>query len=146
MIACGGEAVVVDPPRDIDVYLEMARRERFRIAHVIETHNHADHVSPEAAPGGRNRRDYRTDFDGARPDAIAAGDEIVIGKVRLRAIATPGHRPEHLPLEVIDTKRGESPWLLLTGDPLLVGDIARVPISPMRPSTAPRRCTARFSD
>ena len=126
MIACGGEAVVVDPRWDIDVYLEMARRERFRIAHVIETHNHADHVSGRlrlvAATGARA---YRPDLDGARPDAIAAGDEIVIGKVRLRAIATPGHRPEHLAYEVIDTKRSKSPWLLLTGDTLLVGDIAR---------------------
>lgn len=126
MLACGGQAVVVDPRWDIDVYLEIARQQRYRITHVVETHNHADHVSGRLrlveATGARA---HRPDVDGHRADAIEAGDEIVIGKVALRAIATPGHRPEHLSYEVIDTKRSESPWMLLTGDTLLIGDVAR---------------------
>jgi glyoxylase-like metal-dependent hydrolase (beta-lactamase superfamily II)/rhodanese-related sulfurtransferase len=126
-IACGGEAVVVDPRWDIDVYLELARKERFRIAHVIETHNHADHVSGRlrlvAATGAKA---YRPDVGpDDRPDSIAAGDVIAIGKVEIRAIATPGHRPEHLSYEVVDHKRSDSPWMILTGDTLLVGDVAR---------------------
>ena len=126
-IACGGQAVVVDPRWDIDVYLELARKQRFRIAHVIETHNHADHVSGRqrlvAATGARA---YRPDLEpDDRPDAIRAGDVITVGKVDIRAIATPGHRPEHLSYEVIDHKRSDSPWMVLTGDTLLVGDIAR---------------------
>jgi glyoxylase-like metal-dependent hydrolase (beta-lactamase superfamily II)/rhodanese-related sulfurtransferase len=120
--------VVVDPRWDLDVYLELARRERFRIAHVIETHNHADHVSGRvrlvAATGARA---HRPDLGagGDRDHVISAGDEIAIGEVVIRAIATPGHSPEHLAFEVIDTKRSASPWMLLTGDTLLIGDIAR---------------------
>jgi hydroxyacylglutathione hydrolase len=126
-IACGGQAVVVDPRWDIDVYLELARKQRFKITHVVETHNHADHVSGRlrlvAATGARaHRPDVEPD---GRSDAIVAGDVITIGKVELRAFATPGHRPEHLSYEVIDHNRGDSPWMVLTGDTLLVGDIAR---------------------
>lgn len=117
---------MIDPRWDIDVYLDIARQQRVRIAHVLETHNHADHVS------GRSRlvtatgaRAYRPDLDHDRPDSISPDHEIVIGKVRIRAIATPGHRPEHLAYEVVDTKRSGSPWMLLTGDTLLVGDVAR---------------------
>jgi glyoxylase-like metal-dependent hydrolase (beta-lactamase superfamily II)/rhodanese-related sulfurtransferase len=120
--------VVIDPRWDIDIYLELARRERFRIAHVIETHNHADHVSGRvrlvAATGAQA---HRPDLgaSGHRGDLISAGDELAVGQVRIRAIATPGHRPEHLAFEVIDAKRSPAPWMLLTGDTLLIGDIAR---------------------
>jgi len=127
VIACGGKAVVVDPRWDIDVYLELAHKQRFKIAHVVETHNHADHVSGRlrlvAATGARaHRPDLEPD---PRPDEIVGGDVITIGKVELRAFATPGHRPEHLSYEVIDHKRSDFPWMVLTGDTLLVGDIAR---------------------
>jgi hydroxyacylglutathione hydrolase len=124
MIGCGGEAIVIDARWDIDVYIELARAERLRIAHVIDTHDHADHVSGRlrlaAATGARS---YRSEPGGN--GEIKAGDEIAIGAVRLRAIATPGHRPEHLSFAVIDLKRNPEPWMLITGDSLLVGDVAR---------------------
>lgn len=126
-IACGGEAAVVDPRWDIDEYLELARQERFRITHVLDTHDHADHVS------GRDRLVRATGAQGhraARPGDtregdISPGQEIAIGNVRLRALAVPGHRPEHLAFVVIDGLRGSDPWMVLTGDSLLVGDLAR---------------------
>lgn len=125
-IGCGGEAVVVDPRWDIGVYLELADSEHFEIRHVIDTHDHADHVSGRqrllAATGARG---YRADPQRQREDSLAPGDEIEIGAVLIRAIATPGHRPEHLAFEVIDHKRSPDPWMVLTGDSLLVGDIAR---------------------
>lgn len=127
MLGDSGEAVVVDPRWDIEEYLELARVERLRIVHVVDTHDHADHVSGRVrlagATGARAHRpsDPADDCD----DRIDAGDEIAVGNVRLRAIATPGHRPEHLAFAVSDLSRGEDPWLLLTGDSLLVGDIAR---------------------
>jgi hydroxyacylglutathione hydrolase len=127
LLGDAGEAVVVDPRWDIDEYLEIARAERLRIAHVIDTHDHADHVSGRvrlaAATGARAHRP--SDPPEARDDRIAAGDEIAVGDVCLRAIATPGHRPEHLAFAVSDLSRGAEPWLLLTGDSLLVGDLAR---------------------
>jgi hydroxyacylglutathione hydrolase len=126
-IACGGEAAVVDPRWDIDEYLELARAERFRITHVLDTHDHADHVSGRdrlvRATGAQGHRAARP---GDRQEAdISPGEEIVIGNVRLRALAVPGHRPEHLAFVVIDGVRGSDPWMVLTGDSLLVGDLAR---------------------
>ena len=127
VLACGGEAVVVDPRWDIEEYLEIARVEKLRIAHVIDTHDHADHVSGRvrlaSATGARAHRP--SEPSEGREDRIGAGDEIAIGNVRVRAIATPGHRPEHLSFAVSDLSRGAEPWLLLTGDSLLVGDLAR---------------------
>jgi hydroxyacylglutathione hydrolase len=122
-----GEAIVVDPRWDIEEYLELARAERLRIVHVVDTHDHADHVSGRVrlatATGARAYRP--SDSSAARSDHIEAGDELAVGNVRLRAIATPGHRPEHLAFVVSDLSRGAEPWLVLTGDSLLVGDIAR---------------------
>jgi hydroxyacylglutathione hydrolase len=122
----GGEAVVVDPRWDIEVYLDIARAEKLRIAHVIDTHDHADHVSGRlrltALTGARS---HRPDTEHEYDDGIHPGDEITVGSLRVRAVATPGHRPEHLTLVVCDLSRGPDPWILLSGDSLLVGDVAR---------------------
>ncbi len=134
-----GEAIVVDPRWDIDAYLQIAAAERLSIVHVIDTHEHADHVSGRerlvAATGARGHRPAAP--DPAEPQAadrgagapataiVAAGDTIDVGALRLTALASPGHRPEHLSFAVADLSRGPEPWLLLTGDSLLVGDVAR---------------------
>ena len=101
--------------------------ERLQIRHVIDTHDHADHVS------GRTRLAALTGARAYRPaawdercdDAIRPGYEISVGAIRLHALDTPGHRPEHLSFAVTDLSRGTEPWLVLTGDSLLVGDLAR---------------------
>ncbi|HTU31485.1 MAG TPA: MBL fold metallo-hydrolase [Solirubrobacteraceae bacterium] len=129
LLADGGEAVVVDPRWDIDEYLRIAAQEKLRIAHVIDTHEHADHVSGRArlvaATGARAHRPRRADGSGDEPGTVAAGEEIIVGALRLTALGTPGHRPEHLAFAIADTSRGEEPWMLLSGDSLLVGDVAR---------------------
>jgi glyoxylase-like metal-dependent hydrolase (beta-lactamase superfamily II)/rhodanese-related sulfurtransferase len=126
-IGCGGEAVVVDPRWDIDVYLEMAEAEHFQITSVLDTHDHADHVSGRerlaALTGARSGRAARAGDE--RDGDVSAGEEIAVGTVRIRALAIPGHRPEHLAFTVTDLKRGPDPWMVLTGDSLLVGDLAR---------------------
>jgi hydroxyacylglutathione hydrolase len=115
-----GEAIVVDPRWDSDVYLEIAATERLRIVEVLDTHEHADHVSGAGrlaqATGARRRR--------AAGDLVA-GDRLTVGSLRLTALATPGHRPEHLAFAVADLSRSDEPWMLLSGDSLLVGDVAR---------------------
>jgi glyoxylase-like metal-dependent hydrolase (beta-lactamase superfamily II)/rhodanese-related sulfurtransferase len=127
IVGDAGEAVVVDPRWDIDVYLETAAAERLEITHVIDTHEHADHVSGRPAlvqaTGAKGHRPASGDADS--PDMIRAGDEILVGALVIRAVGTPGHRPEHLSFMVCDRSRGDDPWLLLTGDSLLVGDVAR---------------------
>jgi len=123
-----GLAAVVDPRLDIDQYLELARYMGVAIEHIIETHNHADHVSGHgrlaAATGARMHihRDAAAEYD---HDPIDDGWELDLGSVRIRALHTPGHRPEHTAFALIDRARGEEPWAVLTGDTLFVGDVAR---------------------
>lgn len=123
-----GECAVVDPRWEIEPYLEIAAQYGFRITHIVETHTHADHVSGH----GRLAKATGATIDvheAARVDyphqPLADGETIDLGDVKLRVIHTPGHRPEHIALAVEDSSRGESPWMVLTGDSLFVGDVAR---------------------
>ena len=123
-----GVAAVVDPKLDIDEYLRLARYLGVRIAHILETHNHADHVSGHGrlvAATGATIHIHR----GAEPDydhePFDDGWELELGSLRVRALHTPGHRPEHTAFALIDTARSDEAWAVLTGDTLFVGDIAR---------------------
>ncbi len=121
-------AAVVDPRFDIDVYLDLAWYMGVRIAHVFETHNHADHVSGHgrlAAATGAGIHVHRTADPGYACEPFEDGDEFELGSLTVRALHTPGHRPEHTAFVLIDTGRGGEPWAVLTGDSLFVGDIAR---------------------
>jgi rhodanese-related sulfurtransferase/glyoxylase-like metal-dependent hydrolase (beta-lactamase superfamily II) len=123
-----GVAAVVDPRLDIDEYLRLARYLGVRIEHVLETHNHADHVSGHgrlvAATGARIHihRQARPDYD---HEPFDDGFELALGALRVRALHTPGHRPEHTAFVLVDMRRSDEPWAVLTGDSLFVGDIAR---------------------
>jgi hydroxyacylglutathione hydrolase len=123
-----GIAAVVDPRFEIDEYLELARYLGVQIDHVLETHNHADHVSGHgrlAAAAGATIHIHRladASYDNAPFDE---GFELELGSLTVRAIHTPGHRPEHTAFALIDRSRGEEPWAVLTGDSLFVGDVAR---------------------
>jgi hydroxyacylglutathione hydrolase len=123
-----GVAAVIDPRFEIDEYLELASYLNVRIEHVLETHNHADHVSGHgrlAAATGATIHVHRDAGVAYDHEPFDDGDEIELGSVRIRAVHTPGHRPEHTSFALIDTARGEEPWAVLTGDTLFVGDIAR---------------------
>jgi glyoxylase-like metal-dependent hydrolase (beta-lactamase superfamily II)/rhodanese-related sulfurtransferase len=122
------EAVVVDPPYAIEEVLSEAERLDVRIVRTLETHTHADHVSGH----GRLALEHGIPVS-IHPaaeveyphDALSDGAEVTVGNVTLRCIHTPGHRPEHCCLAVIDRTRADEPWLVLTGDSLFVGDAAR---------------------
>jgi hydroxyacylglutathione hydrolase len=123
-----GVAAVIDPRFEIDEYLELASYLNVRIEHVLETHNHADHVSGHgrlAAATGATIHVHRDAGVAYDHEPFEDGDEIELGSVRVRAVHTPGHRPEHTSFALIDTDRGPEPWAVLTGDTLFVGDIAR---------------------
>jgi len=123
-----GVAAVIDPRFEIDEYLELARYLGVRIEHVLETHNHADHVSGHgrlAAATGATIHVHKDAGVAYEHEPFEDGTEIELGSVKVRAIHTPGHRPEHTAFALIDTDRGEEPWAVLTGDTLFVGDIAR---------------------
>ncbi|MBI1801731.1 MAG: MBL fold metallo-hydrolase, partial [Chloroflexi bacterium] len=123
-----GVAAVVDPQRDVDIYLDEADAQELQITHVIETHLHADHVSGNTELAARTgaRIYVHAAANALFPhEPLAAADEIAIGDVRLRVLFTPGHTPEHICLTVTDTSRSPEPWFILTGDMLFVGDVGR---------------------
>jgi hydroxyacylglutathione hydrolase len=123
-----GVAAVVDPRFEVDEYLELARYMGLRIEHVFETHNHADHVSGHgrlAAATGAAIHIHRSAEPAYDHEPFDDGDEFALGALRIRALHTPGHRPEHTAFALVDTSRGDEPWAVLTGDSLFVNDIAR---------------------
>lgn len=126
---------VVDPERNVDVYLEAARALGVHITHIIETHLHADFVS-----GHVDLRD-RTGADIFAPRAagcsfehvpVSEGDSIELEHMRLDVLDTPGHTPEHVSYVVVDTARGDKPACVFTGDTLFVGDVGRPDLFPGR--------------
>ena len=123
-----GVAAVVDPRLDIGEYLRLARYLGVSIEHILETHNHADHVSGHgrlaAATGAliHIHAEAGAEYD---HEPFEDGWELELGSVVVRALHTPGHRPEHTAFALIDTARSDEPWAVLTGDSLFVGDIAR---------------------
>ncbi len=128
MVADGGEAAVIDPKWEIADYLQIAEENGFRVSHILETHNHADHLSGKGrlveATGAKIHvsKDAGVEYD---HEPLGDGDVVRFGDVRIRTIATPGHRPEHLSFVIEDAIRGGDPWVLFTGDSLFVGDLAR---------------------
>jgi hydroxyacylglutathione hydrolase len=123
-----GVAAVVDPRFEVDEYLDLARYMGVSIEHVFETHNHADHVSGHgrlAAATGATIHIHREAAPAYDHAPFDDGDEFELGALRVRVLHTPGHRPEHCAFALIDTRRSEEPWAVLTGDTLFVGDVAR---------------------
>jgi hydroxyacylglutathione hydrolase len=127
-----GEAAVVDPRRDIQVYLDEAENNDMKITAVTETHIHADYLSGSrelaAATGAtlylsdEGDAEWKYGFEGER---LYDDDEIPVGNVTLRAIHTPGHTPEHLSFLVTDGGTTDEPGFILTGDFVFVGDLGR---------------------
>jgi len=123
-----GVAAVVDPPYAIEPLLEAAEQHGVKLVRALETHTHADHLSGHgrlALELGLPISIHPAAKVGFSHDPLEDGAEIELGDVLLRAIHTPGHRPEHICLAVIDRSRAGEPWLVLTGDSLFVGDVAR---------------------
>ncbi len=129
-----GEALVIDPARDITPYLQAARENSLRITHIAETHIHADFVSGSrelaAATGAKlylsamGGDDWQYTF--AEPVTLLhEGDSWMVGEIRVEAIHTPGHSPEHLIYQITDTKMADQPLGLFTGDCLFVGNVGR---------------------
>jgi hydroxyacylglutathione hydrolase len=124
-----GQFAVVDPHIDlVDEYIGLAEGQGIPIVAVLETHLQADHVSglPElVARTGATA--YLPEGTGVEFEhrALADGEVVELGNTKLEAIATPGHAAAHHAYLVTDHKRGEEPWMVLTGDALLVGDAGR---------------------
>jgi hydroxyacylglutathione hydrolase len=136
LAACegAGVAAVVDPRRDVDVYLEMAEARDVRIAYVLETHIHADFASGARELAERagaelclSTYDAGELYDVRFPHReLREGDSVRLGAVRIQALHTPGHTPEHLAFLVYDGNRSaDVPMVMLSGDFLFVGSLGR---------------------
>ncbi|HEX7121932.1 MAG TPA: MBL fold metallo-hydrolase [Gemmatimonadaceae bacterium] len=131
-----GEALIVDPNRDLEQYLAAADAHALRIAYVTETHIHADFLSGARelarVTGARILLSAEGDADWQYAYAAEAGatllhdgDEFMVGDVRVDVVHTPGHTPEHLIFVLTDTRAGDRPLGAFTGDFVFVGDVGR---------------------
>jgi len=122
------EAVVVDPQLDVEEYLDLAADRGYRITAAIDTHLHADHVSGNralaAATGATIYLHATADVD-FEFTGLNDGDVVRVGQLELRAVHTPGHRPEAMSLLVANPPRSPEPSMVLSGDTLFVGDVGR---------------------
>jgi hydroxyacylglutathione hydrolase len=133
LLASEGEAVVVDPQRDVDLYLKAAAEHGVAIRHIFESHLHADFVSGHRELAARTGA---TIYMGAQAGAmfphvpVSDGYELRFGKASIRVLETPGHTLEGICLVVTDEEKSSSPWAVLTGDTLFIGDVGRPDLSP----------------
>ena len=127
-----GVAAVIDPKRDIDTYLEIAKQNNMQITHIFETHIHADfltgsrelaavtgakmYLSDEGGPGW----EYEFPHEGLKHHA-----EVMVGNLKIQVLHTPGHTPESISFLLTDTPASNEPVMLFTGDFVFVGDIGR---------------------
>jgi hydroxyacylglutathione hydrolase len=133
MLASEGEAVVVDPQRDVELYLKAAAGHGVTIRHIFETHLHADFVSGHKELAARTgAKIYMGVQAGATFSHIPVSDgfELNVGKASIRVLETPGHTPESICLVVTDLEKSAAPWAVLTGDTLFIGDVGRPDLSP----------------
>ncbi|MBC7811762.1 MAG: MBL fold metallo-hydrolase [Burkholderiales bacterium] len=130
-----GVALIIDPSRDISPYLEVAAQEDVRIAHIAETHIHADFASGARelaeATGARlylsaeGGPDWQYAYHSSDTRLLHDRDSWMVGKVKIEALHTAGHTPEHLSFLVTDTASADEPMGLFTGDFLFVNDVGR---------------------
>jgi len=132
MLGSEGEAAVVDPQRDVEIYLKAADDHGLKIRHIFETHLHADFVSGHLELASRTgAKIYIGAEAGATFPHVALhdGSEVRFGKLRITALETPGHTPEGICLVVTDEEKSAEPWAVLTGDTLFIGDVGRPDLS-----------------
>ncbi|MCX8051063.1 MAG: rhodanese-like domain-containing protein [Chlorobi bacterium] len=134
MVGCqaSGTVAVIDPQRDIDVYLRIAEQEKLRITHVLETHIHADFLSGSRELQQVTGADlYLSDEGGPEWQyqfphvGLHDGDTFMVGNIKFEVWHTPGHTPEHISFLVTDTPASSKPIMFFSGDFVFVGDVGR---------------------
>jgi glyoxylase-like metal-dependent hydrolase (beta-lactamase superfamily II)/rhodanese-related sulfurtransferase len=132
MLASEGEAVIVDPQRDVDIYLKAAEEHGAKIRHIFETHLHADFVSGHNELAARTGATiYIGGCAGAAFPHVGVHDgfDLRVGKARISVLETPGHTLESVCLVITDEEKSSKPWAVLTGDTLFLGDVGRPDLS-----------------
>ncbi|MBF7097445.1 MBL fold metallo-hydrolase [Alkalibacter mobilis] len=135
-ILAGNETcAIIDPRRDIDIYIEESLKMGLKITHILETHLHADFISGHIELAQKTGakiympKSAEADFEHV---ALSEEDEFFIEDMKISVLETPGHTPEHISYVVIDTATGDDPIGIFTGDTLFVGDAGRPDLFPDR--------------
>ncbi|HEX8894728.1 MAG TPA: rhodanese-like domain-containing protein [Terriglobales bacterium] len=132
LLGSEGKGIVVDPQRDVEIYLETAQKNGLKIGYIFETHLHADFVSGHRELSARTGAEiYLSLHAGATLPHVEVDDgyTLRVGKLKIEVLATPGHTPESISLLVTDEEKGDQPWAVLTGDTLFIGDVGRPDLS-----------------
>jgi len=132
MLGSQGEAVVVDPQRDVDLYVKAAEEHGLAIRHIFETHLHADFVSGHKELAARTgAKIYFGSQAGVTFPHVDVHDgfELRFGRAAIKVLETPGHTLESICLVVTDDEKPQKPWAVLTGDTLFIGDVGRPDLS-----------------
>jgi glyoxylase-like metal-dependent hydrolase (beta-lactamase superfamily II) len=134
LFGCAGHAAaaVVDPVGDVEPYIHALSATGMRIRYVIDTHLHADRLSPGRTLAEAAGADYVLFAEAATAfpfRAVHDGDVLDLGNVSIEVLHTPGHTPEHISLLITDRTRASEPWFVLTGHPLMVGDLGRTELA-----------------
>ncbi|TVR01952.1 MAG: MBL fold metallo-hydrolase [Desulfovibrionales bacterium] len=133
ILAGSKSCAVIDPQRDVEVYIQAARAMGVTITHILQTHLHADFISGHmdlAAQTGAKIYVAKSAQCTFAHEPLVEGDVIELEDMRLEVLETPGHTPEHLSYVVKDTSRSESPVGVFVGDTLFVGDVGRPDLFP----------------
>ncbi len=132
LLASEGEAVIFDPQRDVDIYMQAAETNGVSIRHIFETHLHADFVSGHRELAARTGAKI---YIGARAEAtfphvpLQDNFRLRVGQISITALETPGHTPESMCFVITDEEKSPAPWAVLTGDTLFLGDVGRPDLS-----------------
>ena len=136
LVGSGGKAAVIDPRRDCECYVEMARAAGLEITHIFETHRNEDLVSGApilaALTGARVLHGPNAAADVVYAETAREGDAFEIGQLTIRVLETPGHTDDHLAFVLHDTAYPDGPVGVFTGDALFVGDVGRTDFYPDR--------------
>lgn len=135
LLGGSSSCAIVDPQRDIDIYIAAAKALDLRITHILETHLHADFISGHmdlAEQTGATIYAPKAGNCAFRHVALAEGDSFAIDDMRVSVLDTAGHTPEHISYVVVDLERGEEPVGVFCGDTLFVGDVGRPDLFPGR--------------
>jgi hydroxyacylglutathione hydrolase len=132
LVGDGNEAVVIDPRRDCDIYVELARQRGAEIVAVLETHRNEDYVIGSSELEARLSIPvyHGAALDFAYGQPLSQGEEVRAGRLRFRCLETPGHTPESLSFALFDDSTGDSPLGVFTGDALFVSDVGRTDLTP----------------
>jgi len=132
MFGSDGQAAVVDPQRDVEIYIEAAERHGLQIRYIFETHLHADFVSGHKELAERTGANI---YIGKAAEAtfphvgVSDGSEVHVGRCLVNVLATPGHTLESICLLLTDEEKSPTPFAVLTGDTLFIGDVGRPDLS-----------------